>query len=337
MVAAAPAAPEVCWPTGRRSVASKDVAAGRRSLAPAAGSGAARSLRLARGLARNSPSRTGRNATPGGLSTERLEGVYRRSQRGLARAGHRLPGPTPRPSAGASPGTRPTSPTRTRWRWPTRRARPSRGSADEPRKPGRDSARGTAPAPRRHPADSETAGSAAPQAPHRLKKPLAPALAAALALLPGVDRTVGGYERLVHAQSAIADEVSKDGSGLAYSTVSQPTLGGSVRPDAGTLSRRLPHPAPATVAQPPSLSARPSIRPNVADIALTAGLARGEGPRCAAVRPRGQLASRRPELQTARSKDDTNGLTRSGGRVDRNVPEGADPLMPWEVQRERDG
>ena len=54
-----------------------------------------------------------------------------------------------------------------------------------------------------------------------LKKQLAPAIAAALAFFPGVDRTVGGYEGLVQAQSAIADDAAKDAFGLAYSVVSQ--------------------------------------------------------------------------------------------------------------------
>lgn len=54
-----------------------------------------------------------------------------------------------------------------------------------------------------------------------LKKQLAPAIAAALAFFPGVDRTVGGYEGLVQAQSAIADDTTKDAFGLAYSIVSQ--------------------------------------------------------------------------------------------------------------------
>lgn len=54
-----------------------------------------------------------------------------------------------------------------------------------------------------------------------LKKQLAPAIAAALAFFPGVDRTVGGYEGLVQAQSAIADDATKDTFGLAYSITSQ--------------------------------------------------------------------------------------------------------------------
>lgn len=54
-----------------------------------------------------------------------------------------------------------------------------------------------------------------------LKKQLAPAIAAALSFFPGVDRTVGGYEGLVQAQSAIADDAKKDAFGLAYSIVSQ--------------------------------------------------------------------------------------------------------------------
>ena len=49
-----------------------------------------------------------------------------------------------------------------------------------------------------------------------LKKQLAPAMATALAFFP-----VGGYEGLVHAQSAIADDVTKDAFGAAYSVVSQ--------------------------------------------------------------------------------------------------------------------
>jgi len=54
-----------------------------------------------------------------------------------------------------------------------------------------------------------------------LKNQLEPAIAAALAFFPGVDRTVGGYEGLVQAQSAIADDAAKDAFGLAYSVVSQ--------------------------------------------------------------------------------------------------------------------
>ncbi|WP_104118360.1 type I restriction endonuclease subunit R [Arthrobacter sp. B1805] len=54
-----------------------------------------------------------------------------------------------------------------------------------------------------------------------LKKQLAPAIGAALAFFPGVDRTVGGYEGLVQAQSSIADDAAKDAFGLAYSIVTQ--------------------------------------------------------------------------------------------------------------------
>ena len=54
-----------------------------------------------------------------------------------------------------------------------------------------------------------------------LKGQLEPAIAAALAFFPGVDRTVGGYEGLVQAQSAIAGDTAKDAFGLAYSVVSQ--------------------------------------------------------------------------------------------------------------------
>lgn len=54
-----------------------------------------------------------------------------------------------------------------------------------------------------------------------LKKQLAPAMAAALAFFPGVDRSIGGYEGLIQAQAAIADETIKDAFGAAYSVVSQ--------------------------------------------------------------------------------------------------------------------
>lgn len=54
-----------------------------------------------------------------------------------------------------------------------------------------------------------------------LKEQLAPAMATAIAFFPGVDRTVGGYEGLIQAQAAIADDDTKDAFGLAYSVVSQ--------------------------------------------------------------------------------------------------------------------
>lgn len=54
-----------------------------------------------------------------------------------------------------------------------------------------------------------------------LKNQLEPAMAAALVFFPGVDRTVGGYEGLIQAQSAIADTATRDAFGLAYSIVSQ--------------------------------------------------------------------------------------------------------------------
>lgn len=54
-----------------------------------------------------------------------------------------------------------------------------------------------------------------------LKNQLPPAIDIALSFFPGVDRTVGGYEGLVQAQSAIADDTTKDAFGLAYSVVSQ--------------------------------------------------------------------------------------------------------------------
>lgn len=54
-----------------------------------------------------------------------------------------------------------------------------------------------------------------------LKKQLAPAMATAIAFFPGVDRTIGGYEGLIQAQAAIADDTVKDAFGSAYSVVSQ--------------------------------------------------------------------------------------------------------------------
>lgn len=54
-----------------------------------------------------------------------------------------------------------------------------------------------------------------------LKKELAPAMDAALTFFPGVNRSIGGYEGLIQAQTAIADTATKDAFGLAYSRVSQ--------------------------------------------------------------------------------------------------------------------
>jgi type I restriction enzyme R subunit len=62
-----------------------------------------------------------------------------------------------------------------------------------------------------------------------LRAQLAPAIDAALAFFPGVDRTLGGYEGLIQAQAAIADDVKKDAFGLAYSVVSQ--LWEAISPD----------------------------------------------------------------------------------------------------------
>lgn len=62
-----------------------------------------------------------------------------------------------------------------------------------------------------------------------LKQQLAPAMATARAFFPGVDRTVGGYEGLVQAQAAIADDTKRDAFGLAYSVVSQ--LWEAISPD----------------------------------------------------------------------------------------------------------
>ncbi|MEE2032969.1 type I restriction endonuclease subunit R [Rhodococcus chondri] len=54
-----------------------------------------------------------------------------------------------------------------------------------------------------------------------LRNQLGPAIAAALTFFPGVDRTVGGYEGLIQAQAAIADDATKDVFGAAYSVVGQ--------------------------------------------------------------------------------------------------------------------
>lgn len=62
-----------------------------------------------------------------------------------------------------------------------------------------------------------------------LKAQLKPAVDAGLAFFPGVDRTVGGYEGLIQAQAAIADDAQKDAFGLAYSVVSQ--LWEAISPD----------------------------------------------------------------------------------------------------------
>lgn len=54
-----------------------------------------------------------------------------------------------------------------------------------------------------------------------LREQMAPAMQAALAFFPGIDRTVGGYEGLVAAQTAIAGDEVKDAFAAAYSIVSQ--------------------------------------------------------------------------------------------------------------------
>jgi type I restriction enzyme R subunit len=54
-----------------------------------------------------------------------------------------------------------------------------------------------------------------------LRGQLAPAISAAVAFFPGVDRTVGGYEGLIAAQAAIASDDAKDAFAAAYSIVSQ--------------------------------------------------------------------------------------------------------------------
>lgn len=54
-----------------------------------------------------------------------------------------------------------------------------------------------------------------------LRNELPAAVAAALAFFPGVDRTVGGYEGLIQAQAALADDAAKDAFALAYSILGQ--------------------------------------------------------------------------------------------------------------------
>ncbi|GGS44049.1 type I restriction endonuclease subunit R [Actinokineospora fastidiosa] len=54
-----------------------------------------------------------------------------------------------------------------------------------------------------------------------LRAQLEPAIEAALAFFPGVDRTVGGYEGLIQAQTAITDDEAKDAFAAAYSVVAQ--------------------------------------------------------------------------------------------------------------------
>lgn len=54
-----------------------------------------------------------------------------------------------------------------------------------------------------------------------LREQLGPAIEAALAFFPGVDRTVGGYEGLIQAQTAIDSDASRDAFGAAYSVVAQ--------------------------------------------------------------------------------------------------------------------
>ena len=54
-----------------------------------------------------------------------------------------------------------------------------------------------------------------------LRGQLGPAVAAALAFFPGVDRTVGGYEGLIAAQTAISSDEARDAFGAAFSVVAQ--------------------------------------------------------------------------------------------------------------------
>jgi len=62
-----------------------------------------------------------------------------------------------------------------------------------------------------------------------LREQLAPAIEAALTFFPGVDRTVGGYEGLIQAQTAIASDEAKDAFAAAYSIVAQ--LWETISPD----------------------------------------------------------------------------------------------------------
>jgi len=54
-----------------------------------------------------------------------------------------------------------------------------------------------------------------------LRGQLGPAIEAALAFFPGVDRTVGGYEGLITAQAAISSDEARDAFGAAFSVVAQ--------------------------------------------------------------------------------------------------------------------
>ncbi|MEW2428270.1 type I restriction endonuclease subunit R [Micromonospora sp. NPDC047644] len=54
-----------------------------------------------------------------------------------------------------------------------------------------------------------------------LRGQLRPAIEAALAFFPGVDRTVGGYEGLIAAQTAISSDEARDHFGAAFSVVAQ--------------------------------------------------------------------------------------------------------------------
>ncbi|MFG1847184.1 type I restriction endonuclease subunit R [Micromonospora carbonacea] len=54
-----------------------------------------------------------------------------------------------------------------------------------------------------------------------LRQQLGPAIQAALAFFPGVDRTVGGYEGLITAQTAISSDAARDAFGQSFSVVAQ--------------------------------------------------------------------------------------------------------------------
>ncbi|MEU8338233.1 type I restriction endonuclease subunit R [Micromonospora tulbaghiae] len=54
-----------------------------------------------------------------------------------------------------------------------------------------------------------------------LRDQLGPAIQAALSFFPGVDRTVGGYEGLIAAQTAISSDEARDAFGASFSVVAQ--------------------------------------------------------------------------------------------------------------------
>lgn len=63
-----------------------------------------------------------------------------------------------------------------------------------------------------------------------LREKLPAAMTAALVFFPGVDRTVGGYEGLIRAQTQLPDDACRDAFALAYSHLGQ--LWEAISPDA---------------------------------------------------------------------------------------------------------